>query len=117
MNVRRAAGDRRTNLRPVRLCALALAMVALGSMPSTARAWGRIGHRVASRVAEARLSPNARAAVRALLEPGESLADASTWADEHRKELPETAPWHYVNVPVDQGGYDPKFCPPEGCVV
>ena len=29
----------------------------------------------------------------ALLEPGESLADASLWADEHVRELPKTAPW------------------------
>jgi len=39
----------------------------------------------------ARLTPAARALVRELLEPGESLADASTWADEIRRDNPETA--------------------------
>ena len=93
-----------------------LPALALG-LPSTARAWGRQGHRVAAKVAEARLTPAARAAVKSLLEPGESLADASTWADEYRNEHRETGPWHYVNVAITESGYDPKFCPPEGCVV
>jgi nuclease S1 len=40
-------------------------------------AWGRLGHRVISRLAEKRLTPEAKAAIAELLEPGESLADAS----------------------------------------
>jgi hypothetical protein len=76
-----------------------------------------MGHRVASRLAETRLSPAATAAVRDLLEPGESLADASTWADEYRREVPRTGPWHYVNVPIDEPCYDAHFCPSGGCVV
>jgi hypothetical protein len=47
-------------------------------------AWSRIGHRVISRIAEARLTPQAKAGIAALLDNSESLADASTWADEHR---------------------------------
>jgi hypothetical protein len=83
-------------------------------------AWGRLGHRVTSRIAEKRLTPKAKAAVAELLEPGESLADASLWADEHRRELPKTAPWHYVDVPLDEPRYDRKFSgdvPDQGCVV
>jgi hypothetical protein len=56
-------------------------------------AWGRIGHRVISRFAEQRLTDKAKAVIAALLPQGESLADASLWADEHRRELPKTAPW------------------------
>jgi len=78
--------------------------------------WGRTGHRVSAMVAESRLTPVAAAAVRSLLEPGESLADASTWADEQREE-PRSGPWHYVNVPISEARYDPKFCSPDGCVV
>ena len=66
------------------------------------------------------MTPQARAGVAALLEPGESLAEASTWADEHRRELPKTAPWHYVDVPLDEPKYDAKFSgddPKKGCVV
>jgi hypothetical protein len=33
--------------------------------------------------------------VAAILEPGESLAGASLWADEVRNRMRHTAPWHY----------------------
>ncbi len=59
-------------------------------------AWGRLGHRGISRMAEQRLTATARAATAALLEEGESLADASTWADEYPKHHKGTGPWHYV---------------------
>jgi len=80
-------------------------------------AWGRMGHRVAGQLAESRLSDAARKAVRELLEPGETLADASLWADEHKRDIPESAPWHYVNVPITEVGYAPRFCLATGCVV
>ena len=57
-------------------------------------AWGRLGHPVISRLAEKHMTQEAKAAVAALLEPGESLADASLWADENRGRLPNTAPRH-----------------------
>jgi hypothetical protein len=60
-------------------------------------AWGRLGHRVTSRLAEKYLNPKAKEAVKALLDEGESIADASLWADEHRRELPKTAPWHVLS--------------------
>ena len=84
--------------------------------PGLLWSWGRTGHRVSAMMAESRLTPAALAAVRSLLEPGESLADASTWADEQR-EVPRSGPWHYVNVPISEPRYDPRFCSPEGCVV
>jgi hypothetical protein len=83
-------------------------------------AWGRLGHRVISRLAEQKLNPKAKLAIAALLEPGESLADASTWPDEHRRELPGTAPWHYVDVPLDEPRYHSLFSgdlPERGYVV
>ena len=101
--------------------ALAVGLVVLGAITHAsppAWAWGRAGHRAASKMAEARLTPAARALVRELLEPGESLADASTWADEIRRDNPETGPWHYVNTPIDETDhFQMKYCPPEGCVV
>jgi hypothetical protein len=57
-------------------------------------AWGRLGHRLTARIAERNLNPKARAAVKALLEEGESMADASTWADEHRRDIKGSGPWH-----------------------
>jgi hypothetical protein len=96
------------------LLLVALATLAFGDR---ALGWGRIGHRTSARLCETLLTPATKAAIRDLLEPGESLADASLWPDEHRRERPETAPWHYVNVPITEPKYDAKFCQKEGCVV
>jgi nuclease S1 len=82
-----------------------------------ALAWGRMGHRASARLAESRLSPQARAIIRDLLEPGESLADASTWADENSREIRGSAGWHFVNVPISARHYDPRDCRRSGCVV
>jgi hypothetical protein len=76
---------------------------------SPAHARGRLGHRVVSRLAERHLTPQAKAAIAELLEPGESLADAYLWADENRGRLPKTAPWHYVDVPLDEPKYDSNW--------
>src|SRR5262245_28954187 len=88
--------------------------------PSPAVAWGRVGHRVISRLAEQSLTDKAKAGIGALLAERETLADASTWADEHRRELPKTAPWHYVDVPLDEPRYDDRFVgdePAKGFIV
>jgi hypothetical protein len=76
-------------------------------------AWGPAGHRLTGRLAERNLGPRARAAVAELLEPGETLADASTWADEHRRDVVGSGPWHYVDVPITEPRYDDRFSGPE----
>lgn len=82
-----------------------------------ALAWGKVAHRAASTVVENHLTPAAAAAIRDLLEPGETLADASLWADEHRRDVAGSAAWHYVNVPITEAHYDARFCASTGCVV
>jgi len=94
-----------------------LAALAALVMVGPAWGWGRLGHRVAGRIAEDRLTPAARQAVRGLLEPGESLADVSSWADDYRRDHRETSTWHYVNVPITEAKYDPRFAAKEGGVV
>ena len=83
-----------------------------------ANAWGVQGHQVVAAMAQARLSPAARAEANRLLalEPGATLQTVSTWADEQRS--PETARWHYVNFPRGQCAYTPaRDCPDGQCVV
>jgi S1/P1 Nuclease len=83
-------------------------------------AWGRTGHRVIAKLAERLLTDQAKAEIKALLEPGESLADASTWADEVREKMRYTAPWHYVDVPLDEPRYEDKWAgdePKKGYIV
>jgi hypothetical protein len=97
-----------------------LALTALLGCSSRAHAWGRIGHRVISRFSERQLTAKGSAEISAILAEGESIADASLWADEHRRELPKTAPWHYVYVPLDEPKYGSKWSaddPKKGCVV
>jgi nuclease S1 len=107
----------RGRIRPLAaLLWLTMGGVIAGS-PGSALAWGRLGHRASARLAESRLSPAAREIVRDLLEPGESLADAATWADEHSRDIPGSASWHYVNVPISSARYEAKDCPARGCVV
>ena len=78
-----------------------LAWVLLCSAP--ALAWGPIGHRVSGNLAEQYLSPAAREGIQQVI-GGESLARASTWADEMRSNPSNfwqevAGPWHYVTVP------------------
>ncbi len=97
--------------RPRAATALVAVLIASLIAPSRpALAWGRNAHRAATRLAESRLTPEARALVRELLDEGESLADASTWADEHSRDVPGSAAWHFVNVPLDADGYSDRYC-------
>jgi nuclease S1 len=67
-------------------------------------------------MAEARLTPAALAAVHDLLGTGVRLADVAAWADEQQK-IAGSSAWHYVNVPITESRYDPKFCESGGCIV
>ncbi len=87
-----------------------LAAMLFAGSANPAFAWGRYGHRASAKLAESRLTPAARAAIREILEPGESLADASTYADEHSREIPGSGAWHFVNVPLFAEGYEDRDC-------
>jgi S1/P1 Nuclease len=82
---------------------VAAAIIAV-SLSSSALAWGQTGHRVTGAIAERYLSADARAAVRAILGPGEGVAEASNWPDFMRSSdeafWKNEAPFfHYVTVP------------------
>jgi S1/P1 Nuclease len=81
-----------------------------------AKAWGNEGHHIIADIAWDHLTAATRENLQQFLEGGD-LASISTWADEIRPGRPETAPWHYVNIAPDSGGYDPKDCPNDNCVV
>jgi hypothetical protein len=93
--------------------------------PSYALAWGYTGHRIIAEIAEQFLEPETAHKVRDLLaiENVSTLADVSEWADQIRLQRPETATWHYVNIPVhpaagESDSYDAaRDCPNNGCVV
>jgi hypothetical protein len=79
------------------------AAAAIALTPSPAFAWGKTGHRVVAKIADAQLSGLARAHIRELLGQAESLDEAANWPDE-MKSHPSTfwqktaSPWHYVTL-------------------
>ena len=112
------------------VCLLLFAVV---SLPAPARAWGCEGHQVVALLAEKHLTPHALAMAKKILAEGpidpslsryckqggaDPLADASTWPDDIRALRPETASWHYVDIPLGTTRRDVEtFCDPkESCV-
>jgi hypothetical protein len=98
------------------LSAFTLASVASFSA-APAHAWGKTGHRITGKIATHYLTDEAKAEIRALLGP-ESLAEASTYADEMRSNpsefWQETAnPYHYVTLQQPHD-YHADDCPPQG---
>ena len=79
-------------------------------------AWGSEGHRIIADIAWDHLNRSTRDNLREFLGDND-LASISTWADDIRKEHPETGPWHYVDIPPNSGGYQAKDCPNDNCVV
>jgi hypothetical protein len=113
-------------LNKLTTAALALCFAALLSVPAApAFAWGSEGHHIAAEIAEQFLEPSTAHQVRELLATDNetTLAQASTWADEITPQRPETARWHYVNIPINPpdgtpATYDPRRdCPTGDCVV
>lgn len=78
--------------------------------------WYALGHRIIARIAEDRLTPRAAAAVREFL-GGQSMAEASSWADQIRGRRRETSPLHYVNIPLEATGYDSAQHCPRRCII
>ena len=82
-----------------------------------ALAWGHEGHRIIADIAWDHLSD----ATLEKLEPflgDNDLASISTWADDIRHGRPETAPWHYVDIAPNSGGYNAAAdCPNDDCIV
>ncbi len=90
------------------------AVLALLAFTPTSFAWGPRGHRIAARIAQAHLRESTRLQIQALL-GSDDLAAVSTWADEIRKQRPETAGWHFVDIPLNASGFsEERDCnPPE----
>ena len=108
-------------LRRILFCGGLLAAFAL---PSTAHAWGKLGHRLVAQIAERDLTPAAQAEVERLLagEADPTLAGVASWADELREHDPDlgrrSAKWHYVNIGESGCRYAPRRdCPNGDCVI
>lgn len=99
---------------------LAIALVLVSLTPARAMAWGSEGHRIVAEIAEQHLEPGTARQVRELLaiENNTTLADVANWADQIRRQRPETASWHFVDIPISAASYDAaRDCPAGNCVV
>lgn len=82
------------------------AVVTLGPCGSAAQAWGGKAHRLVAAVAESLLDQKTADRI-AELTGGMGLVPLAIEADQLRTSRPETAPWHYVNIPRGAAAYDP----------
>lgn len=72
------------------------------AMTQSAFAWNELGHMVAAKIAYGRLKPSVQAECNRLLLIGgngksQTFWDAGPWADDIRRDRPETGPWHYID--------------------
>jgi hypothetical protein len=96
------------------ITALALVLICL---PRLAFGWGHEGHVVIALIAEHYMTPAALKDSRELLD-GESIDAVASWADEYRRENPETGAWHYIDIPLSDSGIDmTRECPNGDCVI
>ena len=97
---------KRVRLRPwVSLLALLIAL----QSATPAWAWGRLGHRVIAKLAERHLTDQAEGRDQG---PARTGGVAGRLLDMGRRstagKMPKTAPWHYVDVPLDEPRYDDR---------
>jgi hypothetical protein len=98
-------------------------------VPTPASAWGFYAHRQTASIAEANVSPEVRAKIRALLKyekelgtpdcPLTTLQDAAVWADCIRRDgwrWGYTAAWHYRTAPICQAFNPRANCSGGNCV-
>lgn len=101
----------------VRKMVTVIAMVCLVLVPSFSWGWGRDGHQIIATIAQDHLHETTKVMIQSLI-GNNHLYSIASWADDVRRDRPNTAPWHYVDIPLGTT-YDPnRDCsPPSSCVV
>ena len=79
------------------LCSVVLILVV--ALSQLCWGWGREGHQIIALITEGHLDQTTKVMIQALL-GSKHLYAVSTWADDIRRDRPETKPWHYVNIPL-----------------
>lgn len=79
-------------------------------------AWGPMGHRIVSEIAEMHLLPEVKIKIEKNFNI-KKLADVANWADEVRKKRSQGS-WHYCNIEKSVRDYNrDRDCPDGACVV
>jgi hypothetical protein len=94
-----------------------LLILSFALVPPRAWGWGREGHQIVATVAEDHLHETTKVMIQSLI-GNNHLYSVATWADDIRKERHETAPWHYVDIPLGSTYDANRDCSlPKSCVV
>jgi hypothetical protein len=82
---------------------IALIILILSQSVLASNDWGQNGHRSVGKTAEHYLKSKVKSKIDRILN-GQSLADASTYADEIKSDddYDKYKPWHYANIPFDK---------------
>ena len=97
--------------------ATTLVLAPVASQARTVFRWGPNGHRIVAEIALGRLSPAVANETRRLL-GGQNITDVASWADDIRRSLPATGPWHYVDIEITDTSYvAARDCKEDACVV
>ena len=92
-------------------------VVSIALLPGLCWGWGRDGHSIIAMVAEDHLEETTNVMIQSLV-GNDHLDSIASWADDVRPGRPETAPWHYVNIPLGSSYNAGRDCPPPGsCVI
>ncbi|MGC2211403.1 MAG: S1/P1 nuclease [Candidatus Korobacteraceae bacterium] len=95
---------------------LAIFLVFLALCPAS-WGWGHEGHQIIATVAEDHLDETTKVMIQSLL-GNNHLYSIASWADDVRRERPETKGWHYVDIPLGSRYDASRDCaPPDSCVV
>ena len=103
---------------------LLLGGIVLLAPVSSVLAWGSDGHQTVGTIASLRIKPRTAQKIALILQPGETLASISTWADTVKERVGKTDPdpdtnaflqdiihneknreWHYDNLPLNCRSY------------
>jgi S1/P1 Nuclease len=119
-------------VRRVRLSFSTLLVGAAVALLPSAWGWGCQGHEVVALIAEKHLTPHARAMVEQILDARpispdlrrfcrdgglDAFVDSSTWADDERNVRPDSAGWHFIDIPRGAPKGDlAQYCPRSGCL-
>jgi S1/P1 nuclease len=95
---------------------LLLGLCLLLSACSPAFGWGHEGHTVVALIAEKYMRQGALAKGDDLLD-GVAIDSIASWADDYRRDHPETGPWHYIDIPLADSKIDlARECPNKSAV-
>lgn len=79
--------------------------------------WGDEAHEIIAAIADRHLTAQAHRKIKEILGPDVSLSSISNWADTLQNSRPETASWHYIDIPLTATQINPaRDCRNGDCV-